>query len=395
MAKFTDNEMRELRELEASGAITVKKHPTEDLYLYSYTRDYVRSPNEQRWRNRLLNQCRGLITDGEGNIVARPFGKFFNYEELEKYYEPGEVDSLIAGKTPQFWEKIDGSLGILYWKSDGIPALCTRNSWVSDQAIRGTEMLNRHPFYADYIPQLRRDRTYLFEIVYPENRLIVDYGSDEMLYLLAVIDTETGMEYGFGPSFASDRGVNPGFPVPMQYDVGKNDWRKCREVFRNHDNREGFVVRFVDKPCFGNVFRVKMKFKEYFELNFTKGKITKQNLLKILCGPRPDQELAELRANLESAATSGAEEMTIQLDRYLEELRELQLEVARKVVAAWKPLGIFQNKLEWATYMKDTGFSKILFRCSKEEQPTVESLVWDVTISRQLWQEVKLPEGEA
>ena len=384
-SKLTAEEKQELLELEKSGAVSVKKHPTEDLYLYSYTRDYVHSPNEQRWRNKLLNQCRGLIVDGKGNVVARPFPKFFNYEELEKYYEPGEVDSLIAGKFPQFWEKIDGSLGILYWKSDGTPALCTRNSWTSDQAIRGTEMLNNRPFYKDYISKLRKDRTYLFEIVYPENRIIVDYGKKEMLYLLAVINTETGMEYGFGPSYASNRDVNPGFPVPMQYDVGSLGWQQCREFFQNRDNREGIVVRFVDTPNYGHVFRVKMKFKEYFELNFAKGKITKENLLKILCGQNPEKELLELRAGLEAISSSGAEEMDIQLCRYLDELEAEWMKIAEKIVQAWKPLGEFANKLDWATYLKDTGYSGVLFRCSKEERPSVQSLRNDRTIFRQIY----------
>jgi hypothetical protein len=36
--------------------------------------------------------------------------------------------------------------------------------------------------------------TYLFEIIYPENRIVVDYNGEERLVLLGIINTETGEE---------------------------------------------------------------------------------------------------------------------------------------------------------------------------------------------------------
>jgi RNA ligase len=373
-ATFTQEQKLELLELVESGAASVKKHPTEDLYLYSYTRDYVRTPDENRWKNKLLNQCRGLILDGKGAVVARPFPKFFNFEELTKYYEQGEFEAMIAGKTPEFREKIDGSLGILYWKRDGSPALCTRNSWVSEQAVKGTELLNTK--YGHLVSKLRRDRTYLFEIVYPENRLIVDYGDSEALYLLAVIDTATGREYRI--DLDDPVGANPGFPTPALYDCG-DDWTRCREVFENTKNREGLVVRFFDDE--GNSVRVKMKFREYFELNFLKGKVTKDNLLKILCSQQADEKLRELR---DGALQEGCEEIAIQLDRIAKDLKSKWYAIAGKIIEAWKPLGEFESKLHWATYLQNTGYSKVLFACSKETRPQLEDLE-NSRVARLIW----------
>jgi RNA ligase len=65
---------------------------------------------------------------------------------------------------------MDGSLGILY-KVDGKPYLATRGSFVSDQAVAGTAML--HERYGDY--EFEDGFTYLFEIIYPENRIVIDY----------------------------------------------------------------------------------------------------------------------------------------------------------------------------------------------------------------------------
>ena len=74
--------------------------------------------------------CRGLITDNEGNIVARTWGKFFNLEE--KKHTPTDDFDVYA--------KLDGSLGILfYYQNQWVMA--TRGSFTSDQAIKGFEML--------------------------------------------------------------------------------------------------------------------------------------------------------------------------------------------------------------------------------------------------------------
>ena len=41
---------------------------------------------------------------------------------------------------------------------------------------------------------LDREYTYLFEIIYPSNRIVVDYGSSRRLVLLAAVHTQTGIE---------------------------------------------------------------------------------------------------------------------------------------------------------------------------------------------------------
>lgn len=99
--------------------------------------------------------CRGLIVDAENWIVQRPFEKFFSIEQLEPF---------------DVYDKLDGSLGILYWVGDE-PAIATRGSFISDQAKRGTEFLRARKDL-----NLDRRYTYLFEIIYPENRVVVNYG---------------------------------------------------------------------------------------------------------------------------------------------------------------------------------------------------------------------------
>ena len=128
--------------------------------------------------------CRGLIARGDGTIVARPFPKFFNLDEI---IARGES---LPAEDFEVFDKLDGSLGILYHDSAGHPRIATRGSFLSEQAARGTGLLREK--YGD----LRFDPacTYLFEIIYPENRIVVDYAGLTDLVLLAVIDTDSGAE---------------------------------------------------------------------------------------------------------------------------------------------------------------------------------------------------------
>src|SRR5437764_820457 len=97
--------------------------------------------------------------------------------------------------------------------------------------------------------------TYLFEIVYPGNRIVVDYGATEDLILLAVVDTKTG------------RDVDGTFgwigPTAKRFDVSCHPQKVAESLgLRDDGNAEGVVLRF-DWPAIGPHTRVKVKLAEY------------------------------------------------------------------------------------------------------------------------------------
>ena len=67
-----------LKEMLANGLISSRKHPFAPLTILTYTKE---CQGERIW-NEATEKCRGLIIDDDLNIVARPFKKFYNYEEL-------------------------------------------------------------------------------------------------------------------------------------------------------------------------------------------------------------------------------------------------------------------------------------------------------------------------
>jgi len=222
-----------LSQMISEKLVSVTKHPIADLWIYNYS---PRVQYEKLW-NEITLQTRGLILDKEMNVVAKPFGKFFNYEE----HQESEIPKLGF----DVFDKLDGSLGILYWLNDK-PFIATRGSFFSEQAVHATQILNEK--YSHVFSNLEKDKTYLFEIIYPQNRIVVDYGDMDDLILLTSICHKTGNE--------SQPDI--GFPLVKKYS-GVNDFTKLRE--QEAENSEGFVVRFH------NGFRLKMKYAEYVRLH--------------------------------------------------------------------------------------------------------------------------------
>jgi RNA ligase len=216
-------------------------HPTLPLTIWNYSE---KVQYDSLW-NDITLQTRGLVTDDKGNIVARPFKKFFN--DSEKKHTP----------TPEFdvYEKMDGSLGILF-HYEGEWVLATRGSFTSDQAVKGFEMLQKYEYQ-----KLHKDYTYLFEIIYDDNRIVVKYPYEDLV-LLGMINTETGYEvdlYGEGNDVRLKNLItNLGFKVVRKYD-GINDYSILKGIIK--DDEEGFVVKF------SNGDRVKIKGKEYLKLH--------------------------------------------------------------------------------------------------------------------------------
>lgn len=242
-------DMDMLQRFVAEGLISETKHPVLPLWIYNYTPQCVYA---HAW-NELTLLCRGLILDEHGRIVERPFEKFFNIEEHSR-------SDILFREAFQVFEKMDGSLGILYHAPEGL-SVATRGSFASDQAIWATQWLR------DAMKVTRFDTglpvpwvpdgeyTYLFEIIYRENRIVVDYGEFEGLVFLAAIHKDTGASmFTFG-----DERDYPGLHVK----------RFDSENMTPHDllaidkpNEEGYVVFFPNSNR-----RVKAKMAEYVRIH--------------------------------------------------------------------------------------------------------------------------------
>ena len=153
------------------------------------------------------------------------------------------------------YEKMDGSLGILF-NYQGEWVMATRGSFISEQAIKGFEMLKNY----DY-EKLHKNYTYLFEIIYKENRIVVQYDYDDLI-LLGIIETKTGYEvdlHNEGTDIRLKNLIdNIGFKVVRKFDKVKS-YEPLKHFIP--DSKEGYVVRF------SNGDRIKIKGDEYLRLH--------------------------------------------------------------------------------------------------------------------------------
>ena len=230
------------------GLLMSQNHPTLPLTIWNYT---PKVQYENLWDEVTL-MCRGLVTDNDGNIVARPFKKFFNIEEGKH----------TPTKEFEVFEKMDGSLGIMF-KYNGFMVCATRGSFTSEQSDWMNKFADKHN-YQDIIVD---GFTYLFELIYPQNRIVVDYGDQERMVLLGIIKTESGEEVPYDDIFFD------GWDVVEKYD-GVKDYTTLKNMVKN--NHEGFVVRF------SNGDRMKVKGEEYIRLHKIMTNISTTSVWEIL-----------------------------------------------------------------------------------------------------------------
>ena len=222
----------------AQGYITSQVHPILPLTIYNYT---AKAQFDKYWIEATL-ACRGLVLDRDYQLIARPLPKFFNLSEYQ--------GTLPAG-VPNIYEKLDGSLIILF-HYQGQWEVASRGSFASDQAQMARVLLAN---YQHQVAQLDREYTYLFEIIYPSNRIVVDYGSVQRLVLLAAVQTQTGVELDHTSVDWVDRAETyPATTLP--------EWLKSIDETESElNNHEGFILKWP------NGFRLKYKLADYVRLH--------------------------------------------------------------------------------------------------------------------------------
>lgn len=141
----------ELNHYIENNLIIANKHPEYDIWILNYS---PKAQSKKFWDEYTLS-CRGMVIDVDGNILARPFQKFKNYEE----HDPSEID---MSQDFDIFEKMDGSLIIIFYYEQRMTwVVATKGSFISEQSIEARKMLD-----ASIYDKLDKTCTYLFEIIY-------------------------------------------------------------------------------------------------------------------------------------------------------------------------------------------------------------------------------------
>lgn len=269
------------------GWLIKQSHPSLPLSIYNYSQA---TQYESHWDEVTLS-CRGVITDDEtGNVIVKPFSKFFNYEEISN-----EVPWLTSDYV-YVQDKMDGSLGILFWYK-GRWIMATRGSFASEQAIKGLEIIK-----SKYnLNTFEKSIAYICEIIYPENRIVVKYNEERIIFLGAVLNRsfnwdktdEDELHWTTAKAFFNSSGIKFEDIVKTEQifkeDLGHELYKKLKEL--NKTDEEGYVLRF-----FPSNTRVKIKFEDYIVLHRILTNVSSydiwENLMKF--GKLPEEMLKDV-----------------------------------------------------------------------------------------------------
>lgn len=212
--------LNKIKKYISDGWVIECKHPTLNISLYNYN---AHTEYENHWDD-ITTICRGLCLDSYGNIVSKTFPKFFNYQQKPIELIPNEFS---------VHEKLDGSF-IQMFIYQGQLIISTKGGFDNEQVEMTKEVLIQKfgEHYETYLMNyMSETETYVFELIHPQNRIVVDYGDIKTLVLLAIFYNGVESYEYYHPFYES-------FPMPREYG------NPTLEDLLNHkeDNFEGFVL---------------------------------------------------------------------------------------------------------------------------------------------------------
>lgn len=232
-----DDLYKGLRERVDRGLITVQIW--RDLEMYTYSRD---CQFDKAWDVFTL-MARGLILcPSKKLVVATPMPKFFNF---------GEYTVALPDEPFEVTEKMDGSLFLaFFWDNEwwGV----TKGSFQSEQAFWGTDWLRKNV----KTDKMNKLYTYLFEVIYPANRIVVRYDFEGLVLLTVIAHTGEELTRHYLEVESEALGVRI---VPQKQYESLDQMLAIAE--KMDISSEGFVVRFK------NGLRIKIKGSEYVRVH--------------------------------------------------------------------------------------------------------------------------------
>ena len=229
----------------------------------------------------IRRECRGIIFDtATGDIIRRPFHKFFNVNEREETQDH-VVD---LSQSHAILEKLDGSM-IAPFIVDGQMIWGTKMG-ATDVAKPVEAFVEAHSEYRIYAKfMLSRGYTPIFEWCSRKQRIVLDYNEDQLI-LTAVRDLVSGRY--MSRDLMMINAENYYIPVVRAFDP-QTDMKDFIEYVRDLEDLEGFVVRFSD----GHM--IKLKCDWYVQIHKAKEAILQdRNIVELIL----DDKLDDIKAHL-------------------------------------------------------------------------------------------------
>jgi len=268
-----------LKRLVKAGKIREKVHPNyAGLAIYKYRGGFNFFTDEDaHW----VQWCRGLVYDHNADqVVCCPMPKFHNHYR----YSRDMLEDLTADNNYSVSRKIDGSC-VLVWYYDEKWHTSTLFSFDSEQAKAAERLLGT---LHDMNKVLKKNRTHIFEVVYPQNRIILNYGDEESMTYLASFDPSTGEEHRIEPL---DTGGDT-------FHVAGTQQISLDELFaftKEATDTEGYVLSAPSTSDAMKQTRIKFKTKWYFNHSRFLLRVERDGLVKACLWHHLSEEMDPIR----------------------------------------------------------------------------------------------------
>ena len=233
---------------------------------------------------RLRRECRGIIFDtATGDIIRRPFHKFFNVNEREE--TQGHVVNL--SQEHRILEKLDGSMIAPFIVDDGILQMIWGTKMGATDVAKPVEkFVEEHSNYRQFAKfTIGRGYTPIFEWCSRKQRIVLDYKEDQLI-LTAIRDITTGryMSHELMEAHAESYRI----PVVRTFEP-QADMREFLNYVAGLEDVEGFVVRFAD----GHMLKLKCHW--YLQIHKAKEAILQdRNIVELIL----EEHLDDIKAHL-------------------------------------------------------------------------------------------------
>jgi RNA ligase len=229
-------------------------------------------------------ECRGLKFDREGNLLARPYHKFFNVGEKDET----QIHNIDLSKPHIILEKLDGSMIHPIWvdKESGHWRLCTKMG-ITDVSMQAEEWLARDEDYKFFIKFcLQADATPIFEWCSRKNRIVLDYPEDRLV-LTAVRINRDGKYISYTTLEWLAKTCN--IDLVKTYAGTYENMQHLVEMTRELKDQEGFIIRFDD----GHMLKIKAD--DYVKIHKSKDNIRfEKNVISLIIDEKMDDVISFL-----------------------------------------------------------------------------------------------------
>lgn len=344
-SNYLSNKIYEqLQEEVKNGYVVAHRHSSLQITNYTYSR---LTEQENHW-NEVTLKTRGLILDSNGRIIFNCPNKFFNFQQnnfANDTYERLKDDFKI-------YEKLDGSAIWVVNDSEYGFVVSSKSSFTSEHATWAKEIIEQKFKEKDSI--FKEGICYCFELIHPENRIVIDYGEEKTLKLWG-LKTQSGETI----ELEDDIIDTSYFETPKL--LGTNNDKTVIEDYINQKNVEGVVIKGIGDD------RIKIKSQTYLELHRIKTDCTPNRILELLMSGKrvsdydfPDEFLKEVQT-YEDIYLKKYQQIYNQIEsaeKVLHNLSDKEIGLAK--IDGFLKSGIFNLR-------RNKDVSKLIWRKVKEE----------------------------